>query len=232
MSIADLGRDEIASILTSAESFEAIGEREIKKVPTLRGTHGRKSLLRELDAHARVVRARRETAVGGRDQRVGGRIERAQGREPARHRSYAARAGRGRDRPASSGRRCAGACSRVSPMPAVINAGDGAHEHPTQALLDMYTVQRRLRNASRVCVSASSATSRTRGSRDRTLWGSGAWEPTSYSSLRRRFSRIACAALGCRWSHDLDAELPSLDVIYLLRMQRERHRDAAIPSRA
>ena len=56
----------------------------------------------------------------------------------------------------------------------IVNAGDGKHQHPTQALLDLYTIQRSSA-ASTACTSRSSATSSTRASRARTSRRSRSW---------------------------------------------------------
>ena len=60
---------------------------------------------------------------------------------------------------------------------AVVNAGDGKHEHPTQALLDVFTLRRRLGVARRASTSGSSATCCTRASRARTSSRSRGWAP-------------------------------------------------------
>ena len=111
----------------------------------------------------------------------------------------------------------------------VMNAGDGAHEHPTQALLDMYTVQTHLGRLDGVRIGIVGDIVHSRVARSNAL------------GFRRMGADVVLiapptllphdvGALGSRWSHDLDAELPSLDVVYLLRMQRERHREPLIPS--
>ena len=92
---------------------------------------------------------------------------------------------------------------------AVINAGDGWHEHPTQALLDCYTIRQHLGVARRACASPSSATSSTAG------WPA----PTSlaFTALGAEVTLVAPAdaaaaeprrAGRCTVSHDLDAVLP------------------------
>ena len=68
---------------------------------------------------------------------------------------------------------------------AIVNAGDGKHQHPTQALLDCYTLRRRLGELDGAR-SGSSATSRTRASRAPTCSPSSAWAPRSRSPARRR----------------------------------------------
>jgi aspartate carbamoyltransferase catalytic subunit len=228
LSIADLGRDEIASIIGSAASFEAIGEREIKKVPTLRGrtvvnlfyessTRTRVSFelaAKRLSADVINVSADASSVRKGESLRDTARTLRALGADAIvlRHPAAGAPAMLARFTDAS-----------------VINAGDGAHEHPTQALLDLYTVQTHLGRLEGVRIGIVGDIVHSRVARSNAL------------GFRRMGADVvliapptllphAVGALDCRWSHDLDAELPSLDVIYLLRMQRERHREALIPS--
>jgi aspartate carbamoyltransferase catalytic subunit len=126
----------------------------------------------------------------------------------------------------------AGAAHRVASWTdaSVVNAGDGRHEHPTQALLDAFTL-RRHRGPSldgcRVAIVGDIANSRV-----------------------ARSNVVALRALGCDvtlvgpptlipprldgWpvtvSYDLDDVLPDVDVVYLLRIQRERIADACFPS--
>ena len=63
-------------ILDTAEPFKEISERAIKKVPTLRGVDDRQPVLRGVDAHARLVRVRREAPVGRHGERRGVGLER------------------------------------------------------------------------------------------------------------------------------------------------------------
>ena len=103
----------------------------------------------------------------------------------------------------------------------VVNAGDGTHQHPTQCLLDLYTMRAALGGASRASTSRSSATSCTPASP----------APTS-SGLRTMGAHVTlvgpptliprdAAALGVDVSHSMSA-LADADVVYVLRMQRER----------
>src|SRR5688572_14834010 len=130
LSITNLGRDEIEEILHTAESFEAIGEREIKKVPTLRGrtvvnlfyeasTRTRVSFeiaAKRLSADVINVSSSASSIEKGESLRDTARTLRALGADAIVLRHPAAGA------PAFLAR-LTDAC--------VINAGDGAHEHPT-----------------------------------------------------------------------------------------------------
>ena len=112
----------------------------------------------------------------------------------------------------------------------VINAGDGKHQHPTQAMLDLYTIRENFGHLdglkvaivgdlshSRVCGSLVPAL-KTMGA-DVTLVGPPTFQvddPDYY---------------GVPQTADLDAVIPEMDVVYMLRVQLERMEGAAIPSR-
>lgn len=112
----------------------------------------------------------------------------------------------------------------------VINAGDGKHQHPTQAMLDLYTIREHFGHLdglnvaivgdlahSRVCGSLAPAL-KTMGA-NVTLVGPPTFlvdDPTYY---------------GCPQTSDLDSVLPDMDVVYMLRVQLERMEGAAIPSK-
>ncbi|HEY1739155.1 MAG TPA: aspartate carbamoyltransferase catalytic subunit [Acidimicrobiia bacterium] len=113
---------------------------------------------------------------------------------------------------------------------AVINAGDGCHEHPTQALLDAFTLHRRYGSTfdgARVAivgdvrhsrVARSNAKLMTRLGCEVTLVGPPTLLPESVEGW------------GVTTHHDLDDVLADVDVVYLLRIQRERIHDALFPS--
>jgi aspartate carbamoyltransferase catalytic subunit len=126
----------------------------------------------------------------------------------------------------------AGAAHRVASWSgaSVVNAGDGRHEHPTQALLDAFTL-RRHRGPSldgcRVAIVGDIANSRVARSNvlalralgcDLTLVGPPTLMPTRLDGWPVTVS------------YDLDDVLPDVDVVYLLRIQRERISDARFPS--
>ena len=111
----------------------------------------------------------------------------------------------------------------------VINAGDGKHAHPTQALLDLYTMRKHLGRIEglRVGIVGDSLHSRVVGSLVPALNTMGA-DVTLIGP--KTFLPSCPEALGARATSDLDAVLPELDVVYLLRVQLERMEGAAIPS--
>src|SRR5699024_68626 len=112
---------------------------------------------------------------------------------------------------------------------AVVNAGDGAHEHPTQALLDAVTLRERLGSISgrRVAIVGDILHSRVARSNAHLLHALGAevvfvGPPTLLP--------VNAAGLPAEDSHDLDAELPDVDAVMMLRVQAERMHGAFLPS--
>ena len=111
----------------------------------------------------------------------------------------------------------------------VVNAGDGWHEHPTQALLDCYTIREQLGSLDGVRIAIVGDIAHSRVAR------SDVW---AFTKLGAEVTLVAPPTLlpptvvgwPVRVEHSLDAVLPQVDVVYLLRMQRERMTEALIPS--
>lgn len=112
---------------------------------------------------------------------------------------------------------------------AVVNAGDGWHEHPTQALLDCYTVRQKLGEVAGQRIAIIGDVKHSRVARSDVL---------AFSALGAEVTLVAPPTLLppslAGWpvtvSHDLEAVLPKVDVAYLLRMQQERMTEALLPS--
>src|SRR5204862_6484742 len=111
---------------------------------------------------------------------------------------------------------------------AIVNAGDGKHEHPTQALLDVYTLRARLGGFDGAPIWIVGDVAHSRVARSNII------------AFRRMGARVTVAgpptliprgieALGCDVRYTL-AELGSADVVYALRMQRERMTETWVPS--
>ena len=111
----------------------------------------------------------------------------------------------------------------------VVNAGDGTHEHPTQGLLDIFTIRERLGRVEGLTVGILGDIRHSRVARSN-LWG--------LKTLGARVIFIGpptlvppeLAAAGAELAGDLDAVLPQLDVINVLRLQLERMQEAFLPS--
>jgi aspartate carbamoyltransferase catalytic subunit len=115
----------------------------------------------------------------------------------------------------------------------VVNAGDGTHEHPTQALLDAATLRERLGDLDgrRIAIVGDALHSRVARSNLHLLRTLGAEvvlvaPPTLVPAAMATW----LAADGITVSHDLDAELPSLDAVMMLRVQAERMHGGFFPS--
>jgi aspartate carbamoyltransferase catalytic subunit len=111
----------------------------------------------------------------------------------------------------------------------VVNAGDGWHEHPTQALLDCYTIRDERGSLEGLRIGIIGDVKHSRVARSDVL---------AYTALGAEVTLVAPPTLlppslegwPVRVSHDLDAVLPDLDVAYLLRMQRERMTEHLVPT--
>jgi aspartate carbamoyltransferase catalytic subunit len=111
----------------------------------------------------------------------------------------------------------------------VINAGDGWHEHPTQALLDCYTIRQHLGGLDGRRIAIIGDIKHSRVARSDVL---------AFTALGAEVTLVAPPTLlppnldgwPVRVAHDIESVLPDVDVAYLLRMQRERMTEALLPS--
>lgn len=229
LSIADLGRDGIEEVLAVAETFVEVGTRRMRKVPALRGravatlffessTRTRLSFetaAKRLSADVLSFAAAASSVEKGESLRDTVATIEAMGIDAlvVRH-------------------RCAGVPLQVSRWVErckVVNGGDGWHEHPTQALLDLFTV-RQCRGAIeglRVVIVGDIRHSRVARS-----------QVLAYSELGASVTLVAPGSLlppsleG--WpvvvTEDLDKALREADVVSLLRLQEERGSGAFVPS--
>ena len=234
LSAADLTRDAATAILDDADRFrDALVGREVKKLPTLRGrtvitmfyensTRTRVSFEvagKWMSADVINVSSSGSSVAKGESLRDTALTLRAAGADALiiRH-------------PAS------GAAQQLSEWtaegdggPSVINAGDGTHEHPTQALLDALTIRQRLGgiDGRRVVIVGDILHSRVARSNVLLLATLGAEvvlvaPPTLLP--------LGVAGWPVRVSHDLDAELPGADAVLMLRVQAERMNGGFFPS--
>ncbi len=229
LSIDDLSRADIEQLLELSELFVEVTQRDIPKVPALRGKTV-VSLFYEDSTRTRLsfeTAAKRLSAdtmtftVGSSSVRKGESLRdtvqtiEAMGVDAVVVRHSAA-----------------GAPHRIATWidAAIVNAGDGAHEHPTQALLDLLTL-RRHRGPSfdglHVAIVGDVRRSRVARSGVKALVAMGArvtlvGPPTLLPEALETWPVEA--------NDDLDAVLPEVDVVYLLRIQRERGAGALFPS--
>ncbi len=227
LSVEDLDREAITRILDRAESFAVVHGREIKKVPVLRG---RTVVNLFYEASTRTsssfeLAAKRLSADVVSIRSVGSSVEKGESLKDTVQTLSAYD-------PAALVIRSphVGAAALVAgwTSASVVNAGDGKHEHPTQALLDLYTMRRRLGQLEGVNVWIVGDVLHSRVARSNIL------------ALRAMGARVtvcgpptliprAIASLGCEVAHGLD-RLAEADVVYALRLQQERMTDAFVPS--
>jgi aspartate carbamoyltransferase catalytic subunit len=227
ISIDDLDRAGIERILDRAESFAEVSGREIKKVPALRGrtvvnlfyeASTRTSSSFELAAKrlsADVVSVRSVGSSVDKGESLKDTIQTLSAYDPA---AIVIRSPH------------AGAAQLVAGWtPAsVINAGDGKHEHPTQALLDVFTLRRRLGSLDGVKIWIVGDVLHSRVARSDILAFTRMGAEVTVSGPPTLIPR-QIEALGCDAVATLD-RLPEADVVYVLRMQNERMRESYVPS--
>jgi len=118
----------------------------------------------------------------------------------------------------------------VAPHVSVINAGDGQHAHPTQAMLDMFTIRRHKGNFSSLRVAIVGDILHSRVARSQIL----ALNTLGTAEVRVIAPRSLLPAdvrtLGAHVFHDLSEGIRDVDVVIMLRLQKERMRGALLPS--
>ncbi len=228
LDIESLGADELLAVLDTAESFKGVGQRDIKKVPALRGKtvvnlfiepSTRTRISFELAAQrlsADVINFSTEASSFRKGETLKDTAQNLEALNAdfliVRHRS-------------------AGAPHFLSRIlqASVINAGDGAHEHPTQALLDLFTIRDKLGRLEGVEVTILGDILFSRVARS-LIW-----------ALTKTGARVTLCgpptlvprrleALGARVTYDLEEAISSADIVNLLRIQHERQQKTMFPS--
>jgi len=228
LSIDDVTGEDIVRILDTAESFREVGTRVIKKVPALRGRTV-VNLFYENSTRTRIsfeLAAKRLSADVINFTTSGTSVAKGESLKDTALTLQAMGADAVVIRHSSSG--APQALTRWI-HGSVLNAGDGTHEHPTQALLDLYTIREKLGRFEgvRVAIVGDVLHSRVARSLSFALAKVGAevtlvGPPTLIPPDAPRW--------GVNVSYDIDAVLPKLDVCYLLRVQRERQRQQYFPT--
>ncbi len=232
LSMNDLDRRDILAILGTAESMHDVQRREVKKLPTLRGrtvvnmffedsTRTRSSFElagKWLSADVINISGKGSSTSKGESLRDTVRTVAAMGVD-----GFVIRHG------------ASGAAHQVSEWvdAVVINAGDGTHEHPTQALLDAYSMRQRLGDLEgrHVAIVGDLTHSRVLRSNLICLKTLGA-HVTVVAPPTLMPSGIATWAKseGFDTSYDFDAVLPTVDAVMMLRVQRERMSGGFFPT--
>ena len=229
LSISDLGADGIEEILRLTDSFVEVSKRPIPKVPALRGktvvsvffedsTRTRLSFetaARRLSADVMTFSAASSSINKGESLKDTIQTIQAMGVDAlvVRH----------------SGSGVPWQVAGWVDGPAVVNAGDGWHEHPTQALLDCYTIVQEQGPLAGKHIAIVGDIRHSRVARSDVL---------AFTALGASVTLVAPPTLLppslSGWpvdvSHDIETILPELDVVYLLRLQKERMLEALLPS--
>src|SRR6266545_3919272 len=228
LSVNQLTREDVLRILDTAESFREVGTRVIKKVPALRGRTV-VNLFYENSTRTRIsfeVAAKRLSADVINFSTSGSSVAKGESLKDTALTLQAMGADAIVIRHSSSG-----APHTLSRWVAasVLNAGDGTHEHPTQALLDLFTIREHFPSfeGQRIAIVGDVRHSRVARSLTFAMTKMGALvtlvgPPTLIPP--------EAPAWGAEVSHDLDEVLPKLNVCYMLRVQRERQRQQFFPS--
>lgn len=227
LGMRELSAEEITFVLDTADAFKQVGTREVKKVPALRGktlvnffvepsTRTRTSFelaATRLSADVINISATTSSLTKGETLKDTAKVLEANHADLIVIRHSAA-----------------GAAQFLAERlrSSVINAGDGAHEHPTQALLDLYTIRERRGSIAglHVAIIGDILFSRVARSNIFALLKLGARVTLVGPStlVPRAFER-----LGVTVSHRIDDVLPDVDVVNLLRIQHERQRKEYFP---
>src|SRR3984885_15323522 len=228
LDIESLTAEEITTVLDTARSFKAVGERAIKKVPALRGKTV-VNLFVEPSTRTRIsfeLAAQRLTADVVNFSAEASSFKKGETLKDTAKNLEALNADVIIIRHSASG--APHFLSRFL-RSSVINAGDGAHEHPTQALLDAFTIRERkgkieglnvtiLGDILYSRVARSNIWALTKLGAHVTLCGPSTLVPRVFEQM------------GCRVTYNVDEAIADADIINLLRIQHERQRKTMFPS--
>jgi aspartate carbamoyltransferase catalytic subunit len=228
LDIESLTPEEINTLLDTAEAFKAVGERAIKKVPALRGKTVI-NLFVEPSTRTRIsfeLAAQRLTADIINFSAEISSLKKGETLKDTARNLEALNADIIIIRHSA-----AGAPHFLSRFlrASVVNAGDGAHEHPTQALLDAFTMREKKSRLAGLNVTILGDILYSRVAR------SNIWALTKMGAkvtlcgpptlVPKGFERM-----GCRVTHKVEEAIVNADVINLLRIQHERQRKSMFPS--
>jgi aspartate carbamoyltransferase catalytic subunit len=228
LGIGDLSRDEIYLILDTADAMREIGERPIKKVPTLRGKTI-VNLFYEPSTRTRTSFEIAEKRLSADTLNIAVASSSVQKGETLADTALNIEA-MAPDmivlRHASSG-----ACHLLARIcrSRIINAGDGMHEHPTQALLDAYTIRQHKQTIDGLKVAIVGDLLHSRVLRSNVLLltklGAEVWVCGPPTLIPKGIER-----LGVRVSTSVEEAIVDADVVMMLRIQQERMQGAYFPS--
>src|SRR5713226_1111321 len=228
LDIESLSPEEINIVLDTARSFKAVGERAIKKVPALRG----KTVINLFIEPSTRTRISFELAAIRLSADIINFTAEASSLKKGETLKDTARNLEALNADIIIIRHSAtGAAHFLSRFlrGSVINAGDGAHEHPTQALLDTFTILERKGRVAGLNVTILGDILYSRVARSN-IWallklGANVTLCGPSTLVPRVFEQM-----GCRVTYNVDEAIAAADVINLLRIQHERQRKTMFPS--
>jgi aspartate carbamoyltransferase catalytic subunit len=227
LGLRDVAREDIELILDTAESFKEVSRREIKKVPTLRGktqvnlffepsTRTRTSFeIAGKRLSADVVNFSSTTSSLTKGETLTDTARNIEAMRPdilvIRHSA-------------------AGAAYMLSQLleTPIINAGDGSHEHPTQSLLDMFTVRERKKTIKGLKVVIIGDITHSRVARSN-IYGFSKMGAEVWVAGPPTMIPPGIEEMGARVSHDVSEVIRDADVIMMLRIQLERGSGTLFP---
>ncbi len=228
LDIESLGAEEIITVLDTAREFKAVGERDIKKVPALQG----KTVVNFFVEPSTRTRVSFELSAKRLSADIINFAVDASSFQKGESLKDTARTLEALNADIIVIRhKAAGAPHFLARFlnVHVVNAGDGAHEHPTQALLDVFTIREKKGEISNLNITILGDILYSRVARSN-IWalrklGANVTLCGPSTLVPRVFEQM-----GCRVTYDLDDALADADVINLLRIQHERQRKTMFPS--
>ncbi len=233
LSIEGLSSEILIQILDTAESFTSIGDRSVKKVPLLRG----KTVANLFFENSTRTRSTFELAA----QRLSADIlnldvqtssaKKGESLLDTLHNLQAMQVDMFVIRHSDSGSAHFFA-SHVAPGVSVLNAGDGQHSHPTQAMLDMFTIRHHKQDFTKLRVAIVGDIKHSRVARSQIH----ALNTLSTGEVRvlapKTLLPMDTESLGVKVYNNMEQGLKDVDVIIMLRLQKERMEGALLPSEA
>tara|TARA_R110001606_G_scaffold346892_5_gene496100 strand:+ start:62110 stop:63087 length:978 start_codon:yes stop_codon:yes gene_type:complete len=231
LSIEGLKRALLTEIMDRAEQFSSISHQQVKKVPLLRG----KTIVNLFFENSTRTRTTFELAAKRLSADVmslninTSSASKGESLRDTLHNLEAMHSDMFVVRHNQSGA-AEFIAQHVAPHVSVINAGDGCHAHPTQAMLDMFTIRRHKQHFPdlRVAIIGDILHSRVARSQIQALATLGVGEIRVIAP--KTLLPTDCKTLGVHVYHDMEAGLRDVDVVITLRLQHERMQGALLPS--
>lgn len=234
LGIQDLSREEILEILDTAESLQEVSTRPIKKVPTLRGktiinlffeasTRTRTSFeIAGKRLSADVVNVSLSSSSVSKGETL---IDTAKTLDAMAADCVVIR------HSASGAPHTLAKLTKAS----IVNAGDGAHEHPTQALLDAFTIRQRKGRLNDLKIAIIGDIAHSRVARSNlhllTKFGTHVWLCSTPTLMPVGIEKIVCDnSHFLHMTHSMDEAVRDADVVMMLRVQFERMNESFFPS--